>query len=186
MNLKVHNLIEKEILDLDKLKHSYLTFIKVHIETQNPDNKLIRSFIDRWFAYKKQGNFLTKGNIERTFNKSDISPNNLPEVTKDCLLNMHFISKNALNAINSKSDMQLVKDHAVPVKIISEMLKQVNCPSEASIEKLLLNFYRLGVLTHEEDKTLNQLNLKSAMPNDWDGKNVFARYEKANIRKSDI
>ena len=99
---------------------------------------------------------------------------------------MHFISKNALNAINSKSDTRLVKDHAVPVKIISEMLKQVNCPSEASVEKLLLSFYRLGVLTHEEDKTLNQLNLKSAMPNDWDGKNVFARYEKAGIQKADI
>jgi hypothetical protein len=173
-------------MDLDKLKHSYLTFIKIHIETQNPDNKLIRSFIDRWFAYKKQGNFLTKGNIERTFNRSDISPNNLQVVTKDCLLNMHFISKNALNAINSKSDTRLVKDHAVPVKIISEMLKQVNCPSEASVEKLLLSFYRLGVLTHEEDKTLNQFNLKSAMPNDWDGKNVFARYEKAGIQKADI
>ena len=99
---------------------------------------------------------------------------------------MHFISKNALNAINSKSDTQLVKDHAVPVKIISEMLKQIICPSEASIEKLLQDFYRLGVLTHEEDKTLNQLNLKSNMPNDWDGENVFARYEEANIQKSVI
>lgn len=173
-------------MDLDELKHSYLTFIKIHIETQNPDNKLIRSFIDRWFAYKKQGNFLTKGNIERTFNRSDISPDNLSEITKDCLLNMHFISKNALNAINSKSDTQLVKDHAVPVKIISEMLKQIICPSEVSIEKLLQDFYRLGVLTHEEDKTLNQLNLKSNMPNDWDGENVFARYEEANIQKSVI
>lgn len=173
-------------MNLDKLKHSYLTFIKVHIETKNPDNKLIRSFIDRWFAYKKQGNFLTKGNIERTFNRSDIHPNNLSEATRDCLLNMHFISKDALNAINSRSDTQLIKDHAMPVKVISELLKQDDCPSEESVEKLLLNFYKLGVLTQEEDKVLNQLSLKSAMPNDWDGINVFARYEEAGIQKADI
>lgn len=129
---------------------------------------------------------MTKGNIERTFNRSDIHPNNLSEATRDCLLNMHFISKDALNAINSRSDTQLIKDHAMPVKVISELLKQDDCPSEESVEKLLLNFYKLGVLTQEEDKVLNQLSLKSAMPNDWDGINVFARYEEAGIQKADI
>jgi hypothetical protein len=74
----------------------------------------------------------------------------------------------------------------MPVKVISELLKQDDCHSEESVEKLLLNFYKLGVLTQEEDKVLNQLSLKSAMPNDWDGINVFARYEKAGIQKADI
>ena len=173
-------------MDLDKLKYSYLTYLKIHIETQNPSGALIRSFLDSWFAYKMQGNFLSNGKRERWFNKKDIAPKRLTEATKDCLLRMHFISKNALNAINSESETVLIKDHAVPVKIIHKILRKDLNPSEESIEKLLQTYYSLGVLTSDEDKALNKLGLKSEMPEDWDGVNVFARYEKAGIQRADI
>tara|TARA_B100000035_G_C20880665_1_gene500396 strand:+ start:135 stop:287 length:153 start_codon:yes stop_codon:yes gene_type:complete len=45
--------------NLDKLKESYLKYLKIYIELQNPDGKLIRTFFDSWFAYKMKGNFLT-------------------------------------------------------------------------------------------------------------------------------
>lgn len=173
-------------MDYEKLRYSYLTYLKIHIKTSNPSGTLIRSFLDSWFAYKMQGNFLSKGNRERWFNKKDIAPKNLSDVTRDCLLRMHFISKNALDSINLRSEIELVKDHAVPVKIIHKILRQDLNPSEESIEKILQNYYTLGVITSDEDKSLNKLGLKSEMPKDWDGMNVFARYEKAGIQRADL
>jgi len=169
-------------MNLETLCFSYLSFIKIHIESKNPDSTLIRSFVDRWFAYHQKGNFLTKNLIERKFNKP--FANKLSNAERDCLLKMHFVSKDALHAILNKTNTQLIKDHSVPIKIIHKLLKkQGNC-SEIHIEEQLLNFYSLGVLTTKEDLKLNALKLKSEMPNDWDGKDLFARYKKANIQQA--
>ena len=67
--------------NLDKLKESYLRYLKIYIELQNPDGKLIRTFLDSWFAYKMKGNFLTKNNIPRWFNK--LNTNKLSEAEID-------------------------------------------------------------------------------------------------------
>lgn len=169
-------------MNLETLYHSYLLFIKIYIESKNPDGTLMRSFVDKWFAYKQQGNFLTKNLIERKFNKP--YANKLSDAERDCLLKMHFISKDAKDAILNKTKTQLIKDHSVPVKIIhKQMLKKGNC-SEIQIEELLTNYYSLGVLTAQEDLKLNALKLKSDMPADWDGKDLFARYKKANIKQA--
>ena len=53
--------------------------------------------------------------------------------------------------------------------------------SEENIEEFLNKYYRLGVLTKAEDIRLNDIKLKSDMPQDWDGNDVFARYKKAEI-----
>jgi len=165
--------------NLDKLRESYLRYLKIYIELQNPDGKLIRTFLDSWFAYKMKGNFLTKNNIPRWFNK--LNTNKLSDAEKDCLLKMNFISKNALEAIYHKSDTYLMKDHSVPVKIIHKLLQSDLSRSEKNIEEFLNKYYRLGVLTKAEDIRLNDIKLKSDMPQDWDGNDVFARYKKAGI-----
>ena len=171
-------------MDLDKIKSVYLSHIKIHIESPNLGSTLIRDFADRWFAYYKKGPFLKKTNSDRWFN--GLNAIKLNDMERDGLLQMHFISKNALEAINQKLDVGLVKDHSVPIKILHNLLIDEEFQSLELLEKFLLKYYTLGVITHEEHKILDQLNLKSEMPHDWDGINVFARYEKADIQKADI
>tara|TARA_B100000900_G_C20349543_1_gene621725 strand:- start:95 stop:628 length:534 start_codon:yes stop_codon:yes gene_type:complete len=168
--------------DLDKLKESYLRYLKIYLELQNPDGGLIRTFLDNWFAYKMKGNFLTKNNKPRWFN--GLNTNKLSDTHKDCLLKMNFISKDAFEAINNKSNTRLMKDHSVPIKIIRMLLQSDLSRSEKNIEKFLNKYYRLGVLTKEEDIRLNDIKLKSDMPQDWDGYDVFARYKKAGIERA--
>lgn len=172
-------------MNLSRLKNSYLTHIKIHIESQNPDSKLIRDFADRWFAYYKQGPFLNKNNRERWFN--GLHADKLSDEERNALLQMHFISKDALLAIKKQSKTKLIKDHSIPIKKISEiLLQQKGNPLEKNIEQLLLKFYSLGVITFAEDLKLNQIKLKSKMPEDWDGDAVFARYDKAGIKKAKL
>lgn len=165
--------------DQDRLKYSYLTHLKVHNNTKNPDGTLVRAFADKWFAYSKKGNFLTKNNRERWFN--GLKANSLSEVNRDCLLNMHFISKDALWSIKKKSNTNLIKDHIVPIKVIHKILQTDTKRTEEDIELLLKKYYRIGVITKNEDQMLNSFQLKSKMPDDWDGDDIYARYKRANI-----
>ncbi len=163
----------------EKLKYSYLTHLKIHNNFKNPDGSLVRTFADKWFAYSKRGNFLTKNNRERWFN--GLKANSLSQLNKECLLDMHFISRDALSSIKKKSNISLIKDHIVPIKVIHGILQTDINRSEENIERLLKKYYRIGVITKEEDHKLNNLQLKSKMPDDWDGNDVYARYKRADI-----
>jgi hypothetical protein len=45
------------------------------------------------------------------------------------------------------------------------------------IEDLLNRYYKIAIVTVEEDKQLNT----NSMPDDWDGVNIFSRYEEVGI-----
>ena len=63
------------------------------------------------------------------------------------------------------------------------MLIQQNPKTIDDIENILLRFYRLGVLTKDEDDILRLKGLNSKMPTSWDfNDNVFSRYEVAGIK----
>jgi hypothetical protein len=164
-------------MDLLKVKNSYLNHIKIFIDSKNNDKHLLRCFIDNWFAYHKKGPFLSKNNKPVWFNK----PN--PVKSKDALLSMHFISKKAFEVIkNQNLDVRLIKEHSIPVSIIYDLLLEQDFNNENDIEIFLLKYYRLGVLTKDEDNVLAKEGLKKKMPENWNMQmNVFYRYEKVGI-----
>ena len=163
-------------MNLDKLKNSYLTHIMIFVDSQNNDKHLLRTFIDNWFAYYKKGPFLSKNNKPLWFNNPD------PFKCRDALLNMHFVSKRALDVINNNLDTRLIKEHALPVSVIYELLYKENLKKERDVEDFLINYYRLGVLTFDEDKKLTEAKLKYKMPLEWNkNMNVLYRYEVVEI-----
>ena len=106
-----------------------------------------------------------------------------PIKTRDTLLSMHFVSKKALKVINENLDIKFIKEHSLPVSVIYELLLKQDFKNENDIEIFLLNYYRLGVLTKDEDNILSSIGLKYKMPEDWNIKmNVFYRYEVAGIK----
>ena len=163
-------------MNIEKLKNSYLTHIKIFIDSQNNDKHLLRSFLDNWFSYFKKGPFLSKNNKPIWFN----NPN--PIKSKDALLSMHFISQSALKVINNNLNVRLIKEHALPISVIYELLFEEKFKNEKNIEKFLINYYKLGVLTKDEDDLLSKEKLKYKMPEDWNKQmNVFYRYKVVNI-----
>ena len=45
------------------------------------------------------------------------------------------------------------------------------------VTELLSKYWKIAVITKEQDKLLS----RRKMPDGWDGKDIFARYRKANI-----
>ncbi len=154
-----------------------LKYIQVYLEEGDRSVSRLRGFLDEWYGYSKNGPHLTKYGNVRWLNNPDCS--NLK--VRECLEGMDFISKDAREVLDGKIKKRLIKEHAVPVKVIQEMLKKLRSPSTVELQKFLESYYRVGVLTKEEDQRINNMGFKSCMPNDWSGKELFARYFAANI-----
>ena len=164
-------------MNLKQIKNSYLEHIKICIESDAWGAGLLRSFIDYWFAYHKQGAFLNSKNNPIWHN------NPSPKKDKDALLGMHFISDMALDVLEQGSSVRLIKEHSIPVSVIQKILIQQKPKTINDIENILLRFYRLGVLTKHEDDILRLKGLNSKMPTSWDfNDSVFSRYEVAGIK----
>ena len=166
----------KREIKFEILKNSFLDHICIYIKSGFKPKGLLRSFTDNWYAYEKEANnfnyFLNKNSNPIWFN----NPN--PKKHKLALLNMDFISENAMNVINGFSDKRLVKDHSVPINEIFDLFDRTNI-NRKHVEHTLLEFYRLGVITKDENENLNNEGLRSKMPEKWDS--VFARYEKIGL-----
>lgn len=164
-------------MNMKQIKNSYLEHIKICIESGSWGAGLLRSFTDYWFAYHKQGPFLNSNNNPKWHNK----PSSVKD--KDALLEMHFISDMAFDAIEKGSDVRLIKEHSIPLRVIRKILIQHEPKTTTDIENILLRFYRLGVLTKDEDDILRLKGLNSKMPASWGlTESVFSRYEFAGIK----
>jgi len=164
-------------MNMKQIKNSYLEHIKICIESGSWGAGLLRSFTDYWFAYHKQGPFLNSNNNPKWHNK----PSSVKD--KDALLEMHFISDMAFDAIEKGSAVRLIKEHSIPLRVIRKILIQHEPKTTTDIENILLRFYRLGVLTKDEDDILRLKGLNSKMPASWGlTESVFSRYEVAGIK----
>ncbi len=77
---------------------------------------------------------------------------------------------------------ELRHEHLIPRGVLIAMLIS-NPPASAEALLSWLNSRCVGVVvTKAEDAKLNKAGLRSKMPADWDGKDIWARYRAAGIR----
>lgn len=94
---------------------------------------------------------------------------------KGCL----YWSKNAKRA---KDGEPLIHEHVVPRKIIRDKLFSIKNPTKIKVRNILKTYCIGVVVTKTEDKKLTTEGLKSKMPEDWEGKDIWARYSKSKIK----
>lgn len=165
------------------LSDAYLSHLILYIKSGDEDKHTLRLFLDYWFAYSQGGPFLNRNGKPRWFNNPDPKKNRV----RDALLSMHFISKKAMETIKGERDDRLIKEHSIPIAEIFNILHLQTDHSRDQIRVSLEKFYRLGVLTKEEDLKLKKKKLNSKMPSGWTMENgVFARYDVIGIKNFKI
>jgi hypothetical protein len=75
---------------------------------------------------------------------------------------------------------QLDYDHAVPMRIVIEMILNKS-PDRQAAEDIIRRFVHGVLITKEEHEYLRENGLSSKMPADWDGKDWTARYREVGI-----
>ena len=86
-------------------------------------------------------------------------------------------SKAALN----RPLKECVVEHVVPQMAIVNHLMDMPSLTEATVIEFLSRCFSVMLVTHEEHTLVNASGLRSTMPRDWDGSDVFARYTAVGI-----
>ena len=86
----------------------------------------------------------------------------------------------------SKAAMELdlcecVVEHVVPQMTLVNLLMKLEPLTEEAVVDLLTRCFTVLLVTKEEHARLNSSGLRSIMPLDWDGSDVFARYAVVGI-----
>lgn len=93
-----------------------------------------------------------------------------------------YMSVAAGQQMESGDFASLKFDHAVPIGFINEKVLALSEPSAESIQAIVLEWTLLSVITEEEHERLAQAGLAEKMPDDWDRKNLEARYSAVGIK----
>lgn len=73
-------------------------------------------------------------------------------------------------------------EHSVPLMVLVNKLMDRKRLTKNYISKTLTSCYRVMVITRGEHRLLNSTGLTSRMPENWDGKDVWARYSAVKIK----
>lgn len=181
------------MLEHDRTPDSYLDHIRIAVEAGDRGAPF-RDFLDNWNAFQSEHNHhRTQSARPKWFNNPDAR-------TRLAMLeSLDFQSGGAAaiikhaqsapadyrfkHAARDKS-VKLIVDHAIPVAVMINDFFTVGADlSRDGIRTYLTRWYRLGLLSHEENARLDAAGLNSKMPADW-GMDVFARYSAAGIERA--
>jgi len=92
-----------------------------------------------------------------------------------------WVSVEAKAFLEKNQKTSLVYEHMVPkqryIQKPCEMAAKTGHLSLGFVEKILMRYWRIAVVTKDEDMRLS----RSKMPDNWDGVDIFARYKMAGI-----
>ena len=63
------------------------------------------------------------------------------------------------------------------------MLMDMSTINKDKIRNILEKYFHVLLVTKEEHRRLNASGLRSKMPDDWDGENIWARYDAIGIEQ---
>ena len=176
---------------LNMLADSYLDHIRIAVEAQDRGAPF-RDFVDNWNAFRSQhGHHRSRADRPRWFN----NPSALARMQMLDALDFRSAGAGAILEEAARDpatyrrryqardqEVKLIVDHMVPISVIVRPLFAGDVElTRTGIGAHLIGWYRLGLLSHDEDARLNAKGLRSEMPADWDGKNLFARYDMVGI-----
>lgn len=168
------------MLARNALEESYLKHILIAVEARDCSAPF-RTFFDSWFAFKSGGPFLNSSSRPHWFN------NPCPSRHGEALRRAHFVSMAAARTLAHLEPNRLVKDHAIPVAVLRDMLFDEQPGSIEEVRLMMQRKYRIGILIHEEDDMLSKSGLRSKMPVGWvKSDSPFARYEQVGIVAQDV
>lgn len=176
---------------LQRLATSYLDHIRIAVEARD-QGAPFRDFVDNRNAFRvSHDHHRTRGDRPRWFN----NPSAIARIQMLDALDFRSAGAAAILAVASDNpvdyqrrhqardqDVRLVVDHVIPIRAMVAPLfaGEVELTREG-IDAHLRRWYRLGLISRGEDLKLDAQNLRSAMPEGWDGVQLFARYDAVGI-----
>jgi hypothetical protein len=153
----------------DNAKNALIELKHIQLELENRRSQHFRHFVDQYYCYKN--NYV---------NSNGVANWNL----------IFFRCTVSLEACKLAKNNLVIKDHAVPLKVIREYLIKLYSNGGVTIEgiaEVLDKYVSFATISRDEDRALGRMKLTSKMPECFDtpGHELFgdlhARYKCAGI-----
>ena len=95
--------------------------------------------------------------------------------------NCAYLSLAAEALLAANPGARLVADHAIPVSLSLREFEGLEQPSLDAVVALVARYAVMVLITLDEDARLRAAGLVKAMPSDWDGQELLARYRQVGI-----
>lgn len=96
-----------------------------------------------------------------------------------------YITPEARKIYKNQNNMKgLIREHMIPKNMYYKTIVQEsenNTLTVEKISKILNKYYWTCLVVKEAENRILDKYYKSKMPDDWDGMNIFARYDKVSI-----
>lgn len=156
------------------LEEAYLEHILLHLSSDDPDDRPLRTYLDSWYAHSI-GPALYERKIPRPqwLNRGDLQKR--PDLAFHC----HAISFAAEQCIAKGDVSALAKDHSVPVNQVIRELKACEWSDRRTLREFLKRRYRVAVVTHDEHLRLGRGDAarKAEGVDFGSGDGAYARYD---------
>lgn len=96
-----------------------------------------------------------------------------------------WYSMGCIERLKSGIDFKVIREHPVPVDVVINKLIDLKSNGHLTLEaatEIISKYVHICVVTRDEDKMLRDAHLNNRMPADWDGENIWARYEAVGIK----
>ncbi len=133
------------------LEEAYLEHVLLHLRSEDPDDRPLRTYLDSWYARSVGPAMLERSKARpQWLNKGDLAKR--PELAWHC----HAISAEAEACIKIGEVSALAKDHSVPLNQVIVELKKHTLLDRHELRKFLQRRYRVAVITQLEHKRLGR------------------------------
>ena len=165
---------------MNALEASYLERVLLHLKHGDPDDRMLKTYMDSWFAHVRGGGMLETTGRPQWANRGDLEKH-------DHLCDeAHAISVAAQEARRAGDRSALVRDHTIPKAIIVAELKRRDWSNINAVGSFLKLWFTVTILTQSEH---NGIGFRSRMPGPCtdellraDRNARFARYRQPAVK----
>jgi hypothetical protein len=180
-------LIEKKNRNFDVIKRETMAYemielINIQEAIKYKTGHHFKSFIDAWYCYKH--GYCTaseRPNLHELKQKVNYLTKDASMKRKRQFNFKHTIGKKNV-FLQQDEKVKLYRDLVIPITVLREMLFNLGYHvTPKQIEDFLKKYVRFCLITNEDRLLLSNNSIYQAMPSDWDGKDLLARYKNVNI-----
>jgi hypothetical protein len=130
------------------MEASYLERIRLHLTSGDPDDRVLKTYFDSWYAHSRGGAMLEPSGRPKWMNRGDLEGN--PALCYEA----HAISHAAEAELDTGRCANFVREHTIPKSQLIAEMKRRNFGSNEEVGAFVRLWFTITILTQDEHRMI--------------------------------